>query len=51
MGHAPLVNLLQWQRKHSKATAGTKTLQFAPLSFDVSFQELFATLGTGGTLI
>jgi len=51
MGHAPLVNLLQWQAKHSVATTGTKTLQFAPLSFDVSFQELFATLGTGGTLV
>src|SRR5580765_3963196 len=29
----------------------TKTLQFAPLSFDVSFQEIFATLTTGGTLV
>jgi acyl transferase domain-containing protein len=26
-------------------------LQFAPLSFDVSFQEIFATLTTGGTLV
>jgi len=51
MGHEPLVNLLQWQRRHSKASAGTKTLQFAPLSFDVSFQEIFATLITGGVLI
>ncbi|MBS1600362.1 MAG: amino acid adenylation domain-containing protein [Bacteroidetes bacterium] len=51
MGHRPLVNLLQWQKKHSKAKAGTKTLQFAPLSFDVSFQELFATLSTGGELV
>lgn len=51
MGHQPLVNLLQWQSKHSIAGAGTKTLQFAPLSFDVSFQELFATLSTGGTLV
>ncbi|HEY4109299.1 amino acid adenylation domain-containing protein [Puia sp.] len=51
MGHAPLVNLLQWQQKHSIAAAGTRTLQFAPLTFDVSFQELFATLTTGGTLV
>ena len=51
MGHVPLFNLLQWQKKHSLAAAGTKTLQFAPLSFDVSFQEIFATLTTGGTLV
>ena len=51
MGHGPLVNLLQWQRHHSRANTGTKTLQFAPLSFDVSFQELFATFSTGGELV
>ena len=51
MGHQPLVNLLQWQQQHSVATAGTRTLQFAPLGFDVSFQEILATLGTGGTLV
>jgi amino acid adenylation domain-containing protein len=51
MGHAPLVNLLRWQQENSEAGLGTRTLQFAPLSFDVSFQEIFATLGTGGTLV
>ncbi|HMF70393.1 MAG TPA: AMP-binding protein, partial [Flavitalea sp.] len=51
MGHSPLVNLLEWQFRESCAGAGTKTMQFAPLSFDVSFQEIFATLGTGGTLV
>src|SRR5579862_1386179 len=50
MGHRPLVNLIQWQQKHSVAGRGSRTLQFAPLSFDVSFQEIFATLTTGGTL-
>ena len=50
MGHRALVNLLNWQQKNSTAGPGTKTLQFAPLSFDVSFQEIFATLTTGGTL-
>ncbi|MBC8082777.1 MAG: amino acid adenylation domain-containing protein [Hymenobacter sp.] len=50
MGNAPLLNLLTWQNRQSKATSGTRTLQFAPLSFDVSFQEIFATLSTGGTL-
>ena len=51
MGHMALVNLLMWQQKTSSAGEGTSTLQFAPLSFDVSFQEIFATLTTGGTLI
>ncbi|MDQ2792535.1 MAG: amino acid adenylation domain-containing protein [Bacteroidota bacterium] len=51
MGHAALVNLLQWQQANSTAGPGTRTLQFAPLSFDVSFQEIFATLTTGGTLV
>ncbi len=51
MGHHALVNLLTWQLKNSVAGKGTKTLQFAPLSFDVSFQEIFATLTTGGTLV
>ncbi|MFD2933948.1 amino acid adenylation domain-containing protein [Spirosoma flavum] len=50
MGHEPLVNLLQWQAKNSVAGLDTRTLQLAPLSFDVSFQEIFATLTTGGTL-
>ncbi|MDN3579777.1 polyketide synthase [Mucilaginibacter flavus] len=51
MGHAALVNLLLWQKEKSIAQAGTNTLQFAPLTFDVSFQEVFATLSTGGTLV
>lgn len=50
MPHAPLVNLIQWQQQ-SSVTAGAKTLQFTPISFDVSFQEIFATLTTGGTLV
>jgi amino acid adenylation domain-containing protein len=51
MGHNALVNLLGWQQRCSAAKAGTRTLQFAPLTFDVSFQEVFATLATGGTLV
>jgi amino acid adenylation domain-containing protein len=51
MGHGPLLNLLRWQANHSVAGAGSRTLQLAPLSFDVSFQEIFATLSTGGTLV
>jgi amino acid adenylation domain-containing protein len=51
MGHAALANLLSWQQKNSISATGVNTLQFAPLSFDVSFQEIFATLTTGGTLV
>ena len=51
MGNAALVNLLTWQQANSLAGPRTRTLQFAPLSFDVSFQEIFATLTTGGTLV
>ena len=51
MPHAPLVNLMHWQDRRSAAGRGTRTLHFAPFSFDVSCQELFSTLGSGGTLV
>jgi amino acid adenylation domain-containing protein/thioester reductase-like protein len=51
MPHRALANLLAWQRDRSAAGPGTRTLQFAALSFDVAFQELFATWATGGTLV
>ena len=51
MPHRPLVRLIDWQLHHSRLGAGARTLQFASLSFDVSFQEMFATWCTGGTLV
>ena len=51
MSHRSLCNLLFWQLENSTATVGTKTLQFASLSFDVSFQEIFSTWCSGGTLV
>ena len=51
MTQRSMVNLLNWQRKHSLAGEGFKTLQFAPLGFDVSFQEIFSTITTGGELV
>lgn len=51
MPHAPLVNLIQWQLRTSVLRAGERTLQFAPISFDVSFQEIFTTFAQGGTLV
>ena len=49
MTHDALINLLGWQVSNS--TYGARTLQFASLSFDVSFQEMFSTWCSGGTLV
>jgi amino acid adenylation domain-containing protein len=51
LNHRPLVNLLAWQIKTSTLQPEAKTLQFTPISFDVSFQEIFSTWGEGGTLV
>ncbi|MCC7502590.1 MAG: amino acid adenylation domain-containing protein, partial [Flavobacteriales bacterium] len=51
MHHAPLTNLIQWQLRTSILKEGDRTLQFAPISFDVSFQEIFTTFAQGGTLV
>jgi len=47
--HRALANLICWQLDQSFAPA--RTLQFASLSFDVSFQEMFSTWCSGGTLL
>jgi amino acid adenylation domain-containing protein len=49
MHHRPLVNLIKFQV--SSSDGPLRTLQFASLSFDVSFQEIFSTWCAGGTLI
>jgi amino acid adenylation domain-containing protein len=51
MPHRGLVNLLRWQAIHPRVPAPQRTLQFAALGFDVAFQEIFATLSAGGTLV
>ncbi len=60
MPHRPLVNLVWWHLISPDApgatggherTAAAKTMQFAPVSFDVSFQEIFSTWASGGTLV
>jgi len=51
MPHGPLVNLIQWQMREPGNGVPLRTLQFAALGFDVAFQEVFATLSTGGTLL
>ncbi len=51
MVHRALDNLIDWQLGDSAAGVATATLQFAPLSFDVHFQEIFSTLCSGGRLV
>ena len=51
MGSRPLRHLIAWHASHSRLGRPARTLQFAPLSFDVHFQEIFSTLACGGTLV
>lgn len=51
MEHGPLVNLLQWHLANRLVTADLVALYFTPLSFDVSFHEIFATWCAGGALV
>jgi amino acid adenylation domain-containing protein len=51
MVHAALDNLIEWQLADSAAGEHSSTLQFAPLSFDVHFQEIFSTWCSGGRLV
>ncbi len=48
--HSCLDNMAEWQRGHS-VRPDVRTAQFAPLNFDVWFQEVLGTLGGGGTLV
>ncbi len=51
MTRGALAPLIEWQLTDSRMGPGSPTLQFAPLSFDVHFQEIFSTLTTGGELV
>jgi amino acid adenylation domain-containing protein len=51
MSHAGLATLAEWQRADDGCGPGSRTLQLAPISFDVAFQEIFTTLCSGGTLV
>jgi amino acid adenylation domain-containing protein len=48
MPHRSLANLVHWHA--SRPAQDVRTVQFASVNFDVSFQEIFATLCVGGTL-
>nr|QLK01646.1 amino acid adenylation domain-containing protein [Micromonospora carbonacea] len=51
MTHRTLVNLVTWQRDRGEDPAGRRTMQRTSIGFDVSFQEIFSTLGFGGSLV
>jgi len=49
--HRALTNLIFWQLDNSHLPQASRTIQFTSLSFDVSFQEIFSTWCSGGTLL
>ncbi|MEL7406243.1 MAG: amino acid adenylation domain-containing protein [Cyanobacteria bacterium J06558_2] len=51
MTQLALCNLILWQLQNTTVSAPATTLQFSPISFDVSFQEIFSTWSSGGTLV
>ncbi len=51
MPHGAMVNLVTWHQQTLPCSTGEKVLQFAALSFDVAFQEMFSTLSFGGTVV
>ncbi|WP_051407051.1 non-ribosomal peptide synthetase [Nocardia sp. CNY236] len=50
MPYRGLSAVVDWQNRSRTGTDLRSTLQLAPLSFDVSFQEIFTTLAAGSTL-
>jgi amino acid adenylation domain-containing protein len=51
MPHGALANLVDWQLRRRGFADGARVAQYAAPTFDVSFQELFSTLCSGGTLV
>jgi amino acid adenylation domain-containing protein len=49
--HAALANMIHWILEDSPLRLGSRVVNFASLSFDVSSQEFFPTLCTGATLV
>jgi amino acid adenylation domain-containing protein len=49
MPHHALVDLIDWHVRQQ--LAGVRTAQLAAVSFDVSFQEIFIPLASGGTVV
>ena len=51
MTHGAMADFIPWHRGAFRSSVAERVLQFAPLSFDVAFQEVFSTLCLGGTLV
>ena len=51
MPHRALANLVGWQLERSTFAPRARVLQYSSISFDVSFQEVAATLASGGELV
>jgi amino acid adenylation domain-containing protein len=51
LGTRPLAHLIAFHAADPRLGQPARTLQFAPLSFDVHFQEIFSTIACGGTLV
>jgi len=51
IGHAALAHFLAGATRRYRFTAADRILQFAPLHFDASVEELFLPLTTGATLV
>ena len=47
--HRVVVNLVAWHQGLPRQSR--RTLQFASLNFDISFEEIFSTFAAGGTLV
>lgn len=48
--HINLINLIRFEMKKTNIDFSGRVLQSASMAFDVSFQEIFSTLLSGGTL-
>ncbi|GAB3157544.1 hypothetical protein GCM10027290_58780 [Micromonospora sonneratiae] len=51
MGQRWLAHLAAWQIDVMKMDGDSRFLQYAPLGFDVCFQEIMPTLASGGTVV
>jgi len=51
MPHQSTVNLITWHQRDKRLGLPARTVQFSPISFDVSIQDILCTLCCGGTLV
>lgn len=51
VGHQQVLCLIDWAQRETRLEQSSRTLQFAPLSFDPSVMEIFSTLASGKTLV